>query len=275
MEIDKLQLSKGVKIFALIIYILHFYLYNLGYDVFFKNSISFKSDLELKDKLLSQKSCLIIIGGSNAKVGLSAEIMSKKSCNAINLGVDYEAYSFENYFNWFNNQIAVEKVIYSPAFIWSSSISNKKITNDFFVKIPDISIFSIVKSLFHEDEKIFNRFGDKSIYKCLPTKGSFKIITEDFINSNIEITHAILKRVLMLKYLYGDNIFIRIPPIYVESNRSENYKQLISERINLLKDLGVNVINSTVVSTDKNLFCESIHPNARGREIFTNEISLQ
>ena len=47
-----------------------------------------------------------------------------------------------------------------------------------------------------------------------------------------------------------------------------------NNRIEILKELGVKIIGKTIVSTDSSLFCDSLHPNAMGRSVFTKEIRL-
>ena len=73
----------------------------------------------------------------------------------------------------------------------------------------------------------------------------------------------------------SDKVYVRVPPVYVKTNKqAEKYFYLMSKRIEMLKGLGVSVIGNTIVSTDRSLFCDSFHPNAKGREFFTNEIIL-
>lgn len=275
MVIDKLKLTTAIKIFALITYFLYF-----SINFFNLNSISkypevLKSDLDLKSKFLS-KSCLVILGGSNAKTGLSAEILSTNLCNSINLGVDYEAQGFDKYSKWLDHGNMAEKVLYSTMEVWKSSNKSGNLSDEYFNSIfPRISLFSIIKASFFSDNKSYNDFGDKINYQCFNVVGSNKTQVQDFSNSNILVAQEISRRISILKTIYKtDKIFLRIPPIYLDSNNSKIYKKLMAERIEVLKEMGINVIDSTLVSIDESLFCESNHPNAKGREVFSKEIRL-
>jgi hypothetical protein len=71
----------------------------------------------------------------------------------------------------------------------------------------------------------------------------------------------------------SNEIFLRVPPVYVKTERqAELYKMIMGGRIEILKGLGVKIVGSTIASTDSSLFCDSYHPNAKGREEFTKEI---
>jgi hypothetical protein len=123
---------------------------------------------------------------------------------------------------------------------------------------------------------VFNKFGDQIDYQCLNKFPSFNIKTAEFINSSPLIAEEIYKRIYNLKQKTNSHeIFVRVPPVYVKSKRqAELYASFMKKRIEILKGFEVKIVGSTIVSSDSSLFCDSFHPNAKGREAFTKEISL-
>ena len=98
----------------------------------------------------------------------------------------------------------------------------------------------------------------------------------DFLSSNAIVAQEIKQRLLKLEDMAdANNIYVRVPPVYVKTkSQAELYKKLMDNRIEILKGLGVKIVGSTIASSDSSLFCDSFHPNAKGREAFTKEIRL-
>lgn len=278
MGIDKLKLAGAIKIFVFFAYLIYFSISNTSLIKLYENNLDLKPDTELKRELLSNK-CLLLLGGSNVRMGLSAEAVSIKSCEALNLGISSEGGGFKKYLNWLNGNTSTNKVIYSSALIWQDSplINNNR---EGEVKFPNAALFSIIKIIFLPVENAttseFNKFGDAINYQCLSNFPSFSIKINGFIDSSYLINREIYNRISSLKEITNsDEILVRVPPVYVKKERqAELYTKLMDRRIEILKGLGVKIIGSTIVSTDRSLFCDSFHPNAKGREAFTKEIVL-
>lgn len=278
MGIDKLKLAGPIKIFVFFTYLIYFSISNTSLIKLYGNNANLKPDTELKRELLSNK-CLLLLGGSNVRMGLSAEAVSIKSCEALNLGIGSEGGGFKKYLNWLNGNTSANKVIYSSALIWQDSpLINNNVKDE--VKFPSIALFSIIKIIFLPVENattlVFNKFGDLNKYQCLRNFPSFNININEFINSSHLINREIYNRISSLKEITNsEEIFVRVPPVYVKTERqAELFTELIDRRIEMLKGLGVKIVGSTIVSTDSSLFCDSFHPNAKGREAFTKEIVL-
>lgn len=281
MGIDSLKLAGSIKIFAFFAYFIYFLISNTSLIRLDETIISIKSDTELKRDLLSSK-CLLLLGGSNVQMGLSAEEASTKSCEAVNLGIGSEGGGFQKYLNWLNNNILADKVIYSSLVIWNASplIEDKK---EIEVKFPTVSLYSILKIMLIPIEKSttlkfnqFSQFGDDIEYQCANNFSSLNINISDFIKFHHVISQEIHKRISSLKDVTNsDEIYFRVPPVYVKNKKqAELYRSLINNRIEILKELGIKIIGKTIVSTDSSLFCDSLHPNAMGRSVFTKEIRL-
>jgi len=269
MGIDKLKLAGSIKIFAFISYLIYFFTYN---SILIENLPNDKGNFF--EKIMLENKCLLIIGGSNVRQGVSAELLSTKDCESVNLGFNAEMGSVDKYLSSLSVGTKVEKIIYSSGNIWDS--------NNFFeesapnIKIPSISLFTMVSYLFGNPQIIYSPNGDLKEYNCNPITSGYIIDVERFSNSNKSVTSEVYRRILILKDKFHlQNIFFRVPPIYVENeNQAVLYTDLMRKRVEMLKGLGVKMVGSTIVSTDSSLFCDSFHPNARGREEFTKEIIL-
>ena len=275
MGIDKLKLAGAIKILVFFAYLIYFSISNTSLIKLYENNANLKSDTELKRELLSSK-CLLLLGGSNVRMGLSAEAVSFKSCEALNLGVSSEAGGFQKYLNWLNHNAFADKVIYSSALIWQDSplLDNNR---EGVIKFPNTALFSIIKIIFLPIENAeFNKFGDEIKYQCLSNFPSFSVEINGFINSSYLINREIYNRISSLKEITNsDEILVRVPPVYVKTKRqAELYMKLMDGRIEILKGLGVKIVGTTLVSTDSSLFCDAFHPNAKGREVFSKEIKL-
>ena len=278
MGIDKLKLAGAIKLFAIFTYLIYFAINNTSLIKLYENIAYLKPETELKRELLSNK-CLLLLGGSNVRMGMSAEAISIKSCEALNLGLSGEGGGFQKYLNWLNHITLADKVIYSSALIWNFS-PLIEFSEEVEVKFPRDAIFTFIKIILLniiEDPPIqFNNFGDQTKYQCHNNFLSYDIKINEFIKSNHLISKEIYKRISSLrKATNSSEVFVRVPPVYVkDKNKAELYTNLMNKRIEILKGLGVKIVGSTIVSTDASLFCDSYHPNAKGREEFTTEIVL-
>jgi hypothetical protein len=119
----------------------------------------------------------------------------------------------------------------------------------------------------------YNSFGDLVDYKCGYNFSSYSIDLLKFNEINDVIVKEIINRVEKLKEISRtDKVLIRIPPIYTDGNRKKIISEKMNFRINSLKDAGIIVIGETICSSDKSMFCDSIHPNEKGRIFFSMEL---
>ena len=276
MVIDKLKIMCIIKFLALTIYLVYFVISNSPFIKYFGVGNNLILETEVKKDLLLDK-CLLLLGGSNVHMGLSAEKLSSMSCDAMNLGISSEAGGFHNYINWLNRNLIAENLIYSPAIFWSSTPLFDNGEGE--LKFPTVSLFLFIRNIFFVNQissPVFDRFGDVVGSGCNEDFPSFSIKVNNFIDSDFLVVREIDRRLTILKKIMNsDKVYVRVPPVYVKTNKqAEKYFYLMSKRIEMLKGLGVSVIGNTIVSTDRSLFCDSFHPNAKGREFFTNEIIL-
>lgn len=275
MVIDKLKLTRVIKIGMLIFYFSYFIFYNTSFNIYLP--IHSYGDA-FKKKILMGDSCILIVGGSNVRQGVSAKILSERICTTLNLGLTGEIGGFDIYINWLKGIFGDYKydyIIYSPALFWSQKIMIAETPNLFV--FPEVSVLSQLKNFINYNEvTTFNSWGDLNNFKCSSNFVSFEVDKDEFISASNSVVQELIRRISVLKSTTKINkLYLRVPPVYVKTKRqSELYENLIAERIKILKELGVEVVGSTVVSTDSGLFCDSFHANSIGREVFTKEIKL-
>jgi hypothetical protein len=273
MVIDKLKLMGIIKLSMLLSYISYFIFFNFFMDSYL--SVNKNSDSYNKNNLISDY-CLLIIGGSNVRQGISAKIISESICPTLNLGINGELGGFDLYVKWLEKNMKgrrYEAIIYSPSFIWNQDSKTEHISNFNF---PRLSLLSTFKNLFIEYKPNFNSWGDIDSYQCSSKFNSYNVKEVNFLSANNFVIQELFQRIMMLKNtINASNIYIRVPPVYVKNEEQRIlYTILMKQRIDLLSDLGVKIIPTTLVSGDISLFCDSFHPNAKGREIFSKEISF-
>ncbi len=274
MGIDKLKIASRIKLCVLIFYLLYFIFFNAGLNAHlpsFKNN-----DTSIKENLI-RDSCLLIVGGSNVRQGISAQLLSENICSTLNLGVINEMGSFNSYQNWLAKNLNSKNynyVLYSTKNLWDDKLIIEKKSD--LIEFPSASIFAQLKNAFIDNKLIFNSRGDIEHYNCNLGIASFNFNENDFSSSNAIVAQEIKRRVSRLANTTStNNVYLRIPPVYVKTKRqAEIYTELMNERIRIIERLGIKIIDTTLVSTDASLFCDSFHPNAKGREVFTKEIKL-
>ena len=275
MGIDKLKLAGAIKICMLGFYLIYFIFFNTSLIIYLPENKN--NDVLIKKNLIGDY-CILIIGGSNVRQGISAKLISKSVCPTLNLGVNGELGKFDLYIKWLEQNLDGRKydsILYSPALFWyEKSIINESSN---IIKLPEISIFTQLKNFTMVDPiSIFNSQGDINNYVCNSDFLSFSIKEENFSNANILVSQELNRRISEINsILKAKNLYVRVPPVYIKNKKqAELYTNLMNKRIEILKEFGVKVISTTIVSTDSSLFCDSFHPNAKGREVFSKEIIL-
>lgn len=268
MVADKAKYFYKTKFFIITIWFAYLIIYNTKIS----DHLPVINDRDVFEKKnLTIRNGIALIGGSNVRMGLSAEIISDKSNECINFGVNGENGGFSGYLNWIEGRIFPDIVIYSPLDIWSQT---PLIKNTFLDFIPTTSIISQINAAFFKDTSInFNSCGDQLNYICGDDIQDIRINQQKFILSNVYVVNEFKSRVEKLKKITRtDKVLIRVPPIYVDQCQIKFYTDIINLRINALKEAGIILIGKTIISSDKSLFCDVFHPNEKGRMLFSNEL---
>ena len=272
MGIDKVKFFKIIKVLPIIIWLIYLVIFNTEFRDHLPYTVNSNA---IEKKHLRSDVCLALLGGSNVRSGLSARKISTKACKGVNLGLSGEYGGFTHYSNWLDSKLSADVVIYSPSIIWSD-ISVVTSENDFQNIIPAIPLISQVKAYFSYSKvstHTFDSFGDQINYSCDTVFEGFSLNKQKFTNSNVSIVREIARRIDILKKITkAEEVLIRVPPIYVKKRNKESYMKIMNERIKNLNSAGIIVIGDTKVSIDKSLFCDSFHPNQKGRDVFSSEI---
>ena len=282
MVVDSIKYFNKIKISALVIFLGYAIVYSSKFKVYLPLHSNYSNYIDYNEKksIVFRKG-IALVGGSNVRMGLSAEIIGSNSNNCYNFGISSESIRFSDYVNFIGDRISPHIVVYSTKFIWYDSPLDKTYSFNYFDFIPSYAISSQItdfifrgKSNFESSNLLsFNSFGDQVGYDCDNLILSYDLNQKTFTRNNILIIEEVVRRVKKLKIICKtDKVFVRVPPIYVNHKRVKLIRELINFRIKALKESGIIVVGKTVVSSDKTLFCDNLHPNEKGRKYFSMEL---
>ena len=270
--IGSLEVHYIVKVMAFLVLSVYYLMAATGLNTIFPIATR-NTEAQQKEFLLSRQ-CIALLGGSNVLMGLSAELITSNNCKAINAGIDYELGGFRNYVQWFGSKLKSDITIYSPAAVWSEGNLTSVNTTDIAFRPP--ALLSQLKAYFLRNGKTdagFNAYGDLLGYSCLNMFSPMHIDKIKFEAANIEVVIEIVRRteaIMMLTHF--KKVYLRIPPIFSEGKDAEGYRILMNRRIELLKEKGIEIIGTSTVVRNRELFCDASHPNLYGREVFSKEL---
>ncbi len=277
MAAGKIKFFNLIKISTILIWLIYpsiyYYKFNIHLPYYDPANVDVKRNF-------IQKKGISLIGGSNVSMGLSAEIISNNLFQCHNFGIPSEGRDFAKYLNFLGDRIASsDTIVYSPLVVWSEE---PPIVKSNFLKsfnfIPPVSIVSQIKgALFSEASNIvrYNSYGDQEGYYCDYYFSGYSMYYQKFKQNNDLIVDEMINRIEKIKNITRANIvIIRIPPIYTDESRKKLISENMNFRIKSLKDAGIIVVAETICSSDKSLFCDNIHPNDKGRRLFSKELKL-
>lgn len=264
----------------------------------------FKSDNSNIDKILHQNKNNtmnkdnihgVILGGSNAFFGLSAEILKKESGNEwLNLSLLNEGYSDENYWDFIGEtlsekqRLSISKVIYSSITpLISKDDYQKRIDSnqDLVGKkpiglLPSISLISRLKG--NNNTVVYpiqNSYGDFNFseFEC---KFSNKPNHKPNINDE-EIKLWVENQILKLEsYFPNATIYFVIPSQFYTSDFNKKEILTLNKKIKIYIDQHNKKYQSKIIFIpqedlpDRNFICDYLHhPNEEGRMWRTKNLS--
>lgn len=271
MAVDKTKYYNKIKSFIILIYFIYVIIWVSKFHVHLP---LYTGKVGIHGKINHTiKKGISLLGGSNVRDGLSAEIISNNFYDSYNFGVSSEGGTFSKYTNFIGDRISsTDVVIYSSSLVWS------ELTHDinYLDFLPSYSIISQIKSFIftpYSNQFTFNSFGDKLEYNCDTRLQSYIINEQKFTSSNTFVVNEIIRRVEKIKNITrSDKVLIRIPPVYVKPSNKKLIIENMQQRIKSLKESGIIVVGGTICSSDKSLFCDDFHPNDKGRNFFSIEI---
>lgn len=218
------------------------------------------------------KTCLLILGGSNARNALSAAQLSAPGCPALNLAVTDEMGDFNRYRAWLAKGAQADVVIYSPLYALSSSPPAKAGLFDQFRKMAPL--ITRAKNIYSgQKEVFFTENGDISHYNC-----DSQFIPHDFDPVTFDLyTPAVIselaRRVSVLKSITRARlVIVHMPRIYVYS-QDHRILKVIQKRQAAIRRAGIALLDTTVVYSDRSLFCDQFHANGLGRHQFSADVA--
>lgn len=228
----------------------------------------------LAKERLVQRTCLLILGGSNARAGLSAAGLSTSDCSALNLAVADEMSDFDLYMTWLAEGARADVVIYSSLHALSSSRSARLEWFDLINHlVPIVSrLKGILLGVRIASEERFTKLGDQIHYPC---RRGFVVQGFDpasFDLSTPKVVADLVKRVSVIQNITGTKtVIIQLPRLYLR-NPNHEVLAVIRKRQAAIRRAGILLLDTPVVYSDKSLFCDQWHANERGRDWFTAEV---
>ena len=235
---------------------------------------------------------VLIIGGSNALFGISAQMLSKKSNKIFyNLSLFREGINHKNYTNYLtlttpdSTRKKIRLVLYSTLSIYTDLRSNdlvneKKVSlfgqGELFQMIPEISIISWLNKKY----RLKNETDSIPPFATLEYGGYRHKKHIDFIDKNSKFKRPKLKTIVEglvykkneFSQIYPNAKFIVIaPPIFNENSNEQN-----TYILELTRELEKRDINFIAQPPHRNshelIWHDNEHLNELGRKIYTEEL---
>lgn len=230
---------------------------------------------------LGGRSCLVVLGGSNASLGLSAQVLSSRSCHSRNLGVSSEYGGFPRYLNWISAAgIAADTILYSSLDLWTDgklvSLDREGRPMAWIPATPLVQqIWSLVTMPFWGERvpQNLDDFGDILGYSCANFAEPLRLDPQQFAQRTDFVVDAFRQRVRDLETTTGSRVvMLMVPLLYFSPSDSATMHALMATRVGKLKAQGISFIGAQWSSSDRTLFCDSFHLNDKGRARFSAQV---
>jgi hypothetical protein len=241
----------------------------------------------------------LILGGSNALYGLSAEKISKETNQSwFNFSLLSEGFSDENYWEYIENNIPINERLKVNTIIYSSitplseqEISERKVNekNIFGHKTiglkPQVNLYKYIK----EGEKIHNHPKENNLITANSYGDiDFKKIECNFIeedaylhspNKNSEVGIWLINQIKIIHNLFPNaKIYFVLPSLYHLKNYDNTAREILKRNIDetFLEYKKINRNISFIIQDPlplSSLVCDMAHhPNSEGREWRTKNL---
>ena len=268
--------------------------------LFWSETIGDKADRNIyslvhKSNIADQKNIDgFILGGSNARWGLSAAIMANTLDQKwYNLSLTSEGSTDTEYWNFIKSstsdksRLEAQTVVYSSSTILRENIILQRSsyffkmissTDSFF--IPSKSIASYLKNYFIGDKEIFiSKLGDKVFELSECRSGELSISINNKETNKKQIKVWVLSQLKILNSLFprAEIVFVIPSELYsnIDLKRSKENTEAINEGISIFRsnnDVIVTLIDQPSYPSINILCNDGLHANPSGREWRTNNL---
>ena len=228
---------------------------------------------------LIRPSCLLVLGGSNARNGVSAAALSSPGCPALNLAVSAELGNFDRYMAWLGDGARTETVIYSTLLVLSPAPSSGAPVFDAIDHVTPLAgrLKAMLLGQPENTSSVFTLVGDQIHYACDAAFRGRYLELGSLEHGTPEVVAELSRRVAAIKRVTGARrVVLHTPRVYIDDSAGRNGKSRILEvlggRLAAIRQAGIEVMDAPVVHSNRSMFCDDRHANAKGREEITVEI---
>ena len=227
----------------------------------------------------------VIAGGSNALVGISAEdISTQTGLSTYNFAISAcEGEKVLNYANWLREtQSSTKTIIYSSMNIWylvkasPCASTQQRISLQSFMTPRIETPLARAISLAAKDFSLnVNQFGDLTVLACDDFIPPFE---REFVDTGkidqTRIKHFIESVNATKRALNASEILVRIPPIYITPQSTQEFEHYIIHISQTLKNHGITLIGAEqALTSDSAQMCFGAnHPTPKARKEYTDAL---
>jgi hypothetical protein len=231
---------------------------------------------------LIRPSCLLVLGGSNARNGFSAAQLSTPGCPALNLAVSSELGGFDRYMAWLGGRARADTVIYSTLLIVSPS-SEGDGSDDGVLGVIDhvtplagrLRVMLLGQADLPSSE--FTPSGDQLHYVCDSTFRGQYLEFSNLERGTPEVLEELARRVAVIHRVTGARrVVLHTPRLYVDAqllrSAETRFLKTLGQRLAAIRIAGLAVLDTPVVNSDRSLFCDERHASAKGRDAISWQV---
>jgi hypothetical protein len=273
MAIDDVKIESVIKVVCLVV--LSTYL-SLNLFIALSPSLDVGNPDAIAKAGIIRPSCLLLLGGSNARDDFSAARLSSPGCPALNLAVSNELGSFDRYMTWLSGRAQAGTVVYSTMLVVSPSVpSDDRALGAIDHVVPlagrlRVMFFGSAES----SSGAFTSSGDQLEYVCEQGFLGRSLDASHLERGTPEVVAEIVRRVAAIKRATGaPRVVLHPPRVYIDARMLEDANprllEALGRRMTAIRRAGITVLDTPVVHTDKAIFCDDRHANREGRDLIS------
>lgn len=226
--------------------------------------------------------CLTVLGGSNARQGISARILSTDGCSATNLGISGELGGFRQYLDWLEQaRVRSRVVLYSSLLLWADGPDRLAGAEALGAPwYPAEALVAVIRRRLSPEAVVpsepYDPFGDQVRYQCARFLDQFQLNVRRFPDMNDSVVRIAARRVdLIRRTTHASRVVLIVPSVFMTAKDSARVAPLLAVRIAGLRARGLVVLDTRWISTAREDYCDTNHLNAGGRAMHSHQIKQQ